>query len=155
MYFGESRYALRFQAMWIIFDLTVIAFFIAAPFVPHNAVFYAIDYLIAVLLLAVLAMEPEVLWLLDNFPGYWNWARYMAIGAGPPLDLKTTDEVTLPFTVCCFSASPRLSSTPARGDTEPAAARVASATASSSTAGASWDGCGTSQGGGRRAPRRP
>ena len=25
--------------------------------------------------------EPEVLWLLDNFPGYWNWWRYMAIAA--------------------------------------------------------------------------
>lgn len=24
-------------------------------------------------------MEPEVAWLLDNFPGYWNWWRYMAI----------------------------------------------------------------------------
>jgi 4-hydroxyacetophenone monooxygenase len=27
------------------------------------------------------ALEPEVLWLLDNFPGYWNWWRYMAIAA--------------------------------------------------------------------------
>ena len=26
-------------------------------------------------------IEPEVLWLLDNFPGYWNWWRYMAIAA--------------------------------------------------------------------------
>jgi 4-hydroxyacetophenone monooxygenase len=26
-------------------------------------------------------MEPEILWLLDNFPGYWNWWRYMAIAA--------------------------------------------------------------------------
>ena len=26
-------------------------------------------------------MEPEVRWLLDNFPGYWNWWRYMAIAA--------------------------------------------------------------------------
>jgi 4-hydroxyacetophenone monooxygenase len=25
------------------------------------------------------AVEPEIHWLLDNFPGYWNWARYMAI----------------------------------------------------------------------------
>jgi 4-hydroxyacetophenone monooxygenase len=24
------------------------------------------------------AMEPEVHWLMDNFPGYWNWSRYMA-----------------------------------------------------------------------------
>ena len=24
-------------------------------------------------------MEPEIIWLLDNFPGFWNWWRYMAI----------------------------------------------------------------------------
>jgi 4-hydroxyacetophenone monooxygenase len=23
-------------------------------------------------------MEPEIHWLLDNFPGYWNWSRYTA-----------------------------------------------------------------------------
>jgi len=27
------------------------------------------------------AIEREVAWLLDNFPGYWNWWRYMAIAA--------------------------------------------------------------------------
>ncbi len=27
-------------------------------------------------------MEPEIHWLMDNFPGFWNWARYMA---GAPL----------------------------------------------------------------------
>ena len=26
-------------------------------------------------------VEPEVRWLIDNFPGYWNWWRYMAIAA--------------------------------------------------------------------------
>lgn len=26
-------------------------------------------------------VEPEVLWLLDHFPAYWNWWRYMAIAA--------------------------------------------------------------------------
>ena len=26
-------------------------------------------------------IEPEVRWLLNNFPGYWNWWRYMAIAA--------------------------------------------------------------------------
>lgn len=26
-------------------------------------------------------IEPEVRWLIDNFPGYWNWSRYMAIAA--------------------------------------------------------------------------
>lgn len=25
------------------------------------------------------AMDPEVIWLCDNFPGFWNWWRYMAI----------------------------------------------------------------------------
>jgi len=24
-------------------------------------------------------VEPEIVWLQDNFPGYWNWWRYMAI----------------------------------------------------------------------------
>ena len=24
------------------------------------------------------SVEPEIRWLVDNFPGYWNWARYMA-----------------------------------------------------------------------------
>jgi len=27
------------------------------------------------------AVEPEVRWLLDHFPGYWNWWRYMAIAS--------------------------------------------------------------------------
>jgi 4-hydroxyacetophenone monooxygenase len=26
-------------------------------------------------------VEPEIRWLLDHFPGYWNWWRYMAIAA--------------------------------------------------------------------------
>lgn len=26
-------------------------------------------------------VEPEIRWLLDNFPGYWHWWRYMAIAA--------------------------------------------------------------------------
>ncbi|WP_420638182.1 flavin-containing monooxygenase [Candidatus Poriferisocius sp.] len=26
-------------------------------------------------------IEPEIRWLLDNFPGYWNWWRYMSIAA--------------------------------------------------------------------------
>ncbi|MEM7142488.1 MAG: NAD(P)/FAD-dependent oxidoreductase [Actinomycetota bacterium] len=36
------------------------------------------------------AIEPEVAWLLDHFPGYWNWWRYMAIAAL----FKTHDLVT-------------------------------------------------------------
>lgn len=27
------------------------------------------------------AIEPETRWLLDNFPGYWNWARYTSVAA--------------------------------------------------------------------------
>jgi 4-hydroxyacetophenone monooxygenase len=26
-------------------------------------------------------VEPEIRWLVDHFPGYWNWWRYMAIAA--------------------------------------------------------------------------
>lgn len=27
------------------------------------------------------AIEPEVQWVIDNFPGYWNWARYFSMAA--------------------------------------------------------------------------
>jgi 4-hydroxyacetophenone monooxygenase len=27
-------------------------------------------------------VEAEVRWLFDNFPGYWNWARFTAVAAG-------------------------------------------------------------------------
>ncbi|MCF2530973.1 NAD(P)-binding domain-containing protein [Yinghuangia soli] len=27
------------------------------------------------------AIEPETRWLLDNFPGYWNWARYTSVAS--------------------------------------------------------------------------
>ena len=64
LYYGEGRYALRFQALWITFDLLVIAFFIAAPFVTHGVVFYTIDYLIAFLLAADLALRG---WVYGDF----------------------------------------------------------------------------------------
>ena len=64
LYYGESRYALRFQGVWIAFDILVIAFFIAAPFVTHDAVFYALDYLIAFLLAADLFLRG---WSYGNF----------------------------------------------------------------------------------------
>jgi 4-hydroxyacetophenone monooxygenase len=39
-------------------------------------------------------VEPEVAWLIDNFPGYWNWWRYMAIAGlfGTHGFLKQDDE---------------------------------------------------------------
>ena len=69
LYFGESSYALRFQGIWIIFDLCVIAFFIAAPFVPHNAVFYSIDYLIADMVLRAWTYGDIKQWL--KRPLFW------------------------------------------------------------------------------------
>jgi 4-hydroxyacetophenone monooxygenase len=27
------------------------------------------------------SVEPEIHWLIENFPGYWNWSRYMAMAA--------------------------------------------------------------------------
>jgi len=55
--YGHSRDAVRFQALWIIFDLLIIAFFIAAPFIPRGPIFFTIDYLIAVLLAADLVIR--------------------------------------------------------------------------------------------------
>lgn len=38
-------------------------------------------------------VEPEIRWLLDNFPGYWNWWRYVALSANfDTHDLLIPDE---------------------------------------------------------------
>lgn len=55
LYFGESRDAIRFQALWLIFDILIMAFFVASPFIRHSTAYYAIDYVIAALLALDLA----------------------------------------------------------------------------------------------------
>jgi voltage-gated potassium channel len=48
LYYGESVAALRFRAGWIVVDLLIIAFFIAAPLIRDQPIFLVIDYAIAV-----------------------------------------------------------------------------------------------------------
>lgn len=50
LYHGDSRDAVRFQALWLVFDVIIIAFFVAAPFLPRGAAYLAFDYAIATLL---------------------------------------------------------------------------------------------------------
>lgn len=52
-YFGASASALRFQSWMLLLDVALIAFFIVAPFIERDAVFFVIDYAIA----AVLAID--------------------------------------------------------------------------------------------------
>jgi voltage-gated potassium channel len=47
LYFGDSKAALRFQSAMLLIDLTLIGFFIVAPFIERDAVFFALDYAIA------------------------------------------------------------------------------------------------------------
>ncbi len=56
LYHGSSPTAVRFRYAVILVDLAIIAFFVAAPLIRHQGgIFYAIDYLIAVILAADLA----------------------------------------------------------------------------------------------------
>jgi len=50
LYFGDSSRAVRFQAAWFVFDILLIAFFVASPFLKHDAAYLALDYLIAIVL---------------------------------------------------------------------------------------------------------
>lgn len=57
LYYGHSQKAVRFQTLWISFDVLIIAFFAVAPFISHGPVFYAIDYLIALVLLVDIVLR--------------------------------------------------------------------------------------------------
>jgi voltage-gated potassium channel len=50
LYHGHSVAAVRFRTAWIVFDLAVIAFFIATPLLRDNAWFLTIDYALAAIL---------------------------------------------------------------------------------------------------------
>lgn len=54
-YFGESPDAVRFQALWLVFDILIIAFFVASPFIRHGPYYLALDYIVA----ALLACSPS------------------------------------------------------------------------------------------------
>ena len=47
LYHGRSETAVRFRTAWVIIDLAIIAFFIAAPLIRESAFFLTIDYAIA------------------------------------------------------------------------------------------------------------
>lgn len=55
LYFGASADAVRFQTIWLVFDLVIIGFFIVAPFLERGPVFLAADGLIALVLALDLA----------------------------------------------------------------------------------------------------
>ncbi|MEZ5959033.1 MAG: ion channel [Hyphomonadaceae bacterium] len=50
LYFGDTRSAVRFQALWLIFDILIIGFFVASPFIAHGVGYLIADYLIALVL---------------------------------------------------------------------------------------------------------
>lgn len=50
LYFGGSGAALRFQSWMLLLDVVLIAFFIVAPFIERDAVFFILDYSIAAIL---------------------------------------------------------------------------------------------------------
>lgn len=53
LYYGGSATAVRFRTAWLIVDLSIIAFFMAAPLIRQSAVFLTVDYAIA----GVLALD--------------------------------------------------------------------------------------------------
>ena len=50
LYHGQSLTAVRFRTAWILVDLAIIGFFIAAPLIRETPFFLALDYAIAALL---------------------------------------------------------------------------------------------------------
>ena len=55
LYHGDSHGAVRFRTAWLVIDLVIIGFFIAAPLLRDTALFLTIDYAIAGLLAIDLA----------------------------------------------------------------------------------------------------
>jgi len=53
LYFGDSQAAVRFQAVMLVLDLVLIAFFMMSPFLERGTTFLLVDYCIA----AVLALD--------------------------------------------------------------------------------------------------
>jgi voltage-gated potassium channel len=55
LYFGSSQRAVHFQAVMLVLDVALIAFFIASPFLEKGTWFLVLDYCIAAVLAADLA----------------------------------------------------------------------------------------------------
>lgn len=69
LYFKHTDRALKFRSVILIFDLIIIAFFIAAPFLRGSISFLVIDYAIAFVLALDLSARA---WGYGNF---WAWMR--------------------------------------------------------------------------------
>jgi voltage-gated potassium channel len=52
LYFGDSRRAVRFRLAWIVVDIVIIGFFIAAPIIRNEPIFLITDYIIAAIVAA-------------------------------------------------------------------------------------------------------
>ena len=55
LYYGDTPGAVRFRVAWIVVDVIIIGFFVAAPLIRGQPIFLAVDYAIAALLGADLA----------------------------------------------------------------------------------------------------
>ncbi|WP_379481044.1 hypothetical protein [Novosphingobium aquiterrae] len=77
LYYGASGSALRFQSWLLLLDVALIGFFVAAPFIERDAIFFLIDYAIA----AILALD-----LACRAFAYGNLRRWLA-----PVHCRDTD----------------------------------------------------------------
>jgi len=57
LYFGDSKTGLRFQSGMLLLDVALIAFFIFAPFIERNTIFFVIDYAIAAIVAVDLVLR--------------------------------------------------------------------------------------------------
>jgi voltage-gated potassium channel len=64
LYHGYSPAAVRFQAVWLVFDALLIAFFMVSPFLEKGATFLIVDYIIALVLFMDLAARA---WCFGDF----------------------------------------------------------------------------------------
>jgi voltage-gated potassium channel len=64
LYHGYSPAAVRFQAVWLVFDALLIAFFMVSPFLEKGATFLIVDYIIAFVLFMDLAARA---WCFGDF----------------------------------------------------------------------------------------
>jgi voltage-gated potassium channel len=55
LYFGDSPRAVRFRLAWIVVDILIIGFFVAAPIIRDDPAFLIADYVIAAIVAADLA----------------------------------------------------------------------------------------------------
>lgn len=64
LYHGYSREAVRFQAVWLVFDALLIVFFMVSPFLEKGTTFLVVDYIIAFVLFLDLAARA---WCFGSF----------------------------------------------------------------------------------------